>query len=432
MKMHVDNKQYAWIVCMSCALLLFCTAGLAQTGFSVYQPYLISVGGLTNTQASVVVLFRNLFGLVGMLTVAPLIRRFEVRQVVTGGLLVCSFSFFIYGFARSFWEYCVAAALAGCALGVGGMIPVSVLISRWFNEHRGLALGICMAATGLSMIVAAPVITFLVWQVSLDFSFFAEGVFVFLVAVVVGTALCICPDHLHEQPTEENHIETAKRYAPCEAPAHLSFFMMLGILVLGMAAHNLYSYISVLYQSSGFGNVEISWLLSVFGIALAVGKCVYGLIADKIGTYWSSWILYILAILGIGVCCLAGNGSFKVAVVGVILMGFGLAVNTVSISIYAAEVATEASYPATVSKYQVLSTLGALLFGVAPGAIADTTGNYVSAYVLMLFLTILGSVILQCAYHTIWERNRKYAVQLVEMRDVVSLEDDSQTVANHN
>lgn len=430
--MHMDKKQYRWAVCTACALLLFCTVGLAQTGFSVYQPYLISVGGLTNTQASAVVLFRNLFGLVGMLAVTPLILRFEVRQVVTGGLLVCSFSFFAYGSAHSFLEYCEAAALAGCALGVGGMIPVSVLISRWFNEHRGLALGICMAATGLSMIVAAPVITLLVCQVSLDFSFFVEGIFVFLVAVVVGIALHICPDNPHEESIGAHHVETAKRYAPCEAPAHLSFFMMLGILILGMAGHNLYSYISVLYQFAGFGNMEISWLLSAFGITLAVGKCVYGQMVDKMGAYWSSWILYILSILGIGVCCLAENGSVEVAVVGVSLMGFGLAVNTVSISVYAADVATEASYPATVTKYQVLSTLGALLFGVAPGAIADMTGDYVSAYVLMLFLTVLGAVILQCAYHTIWERNQKYAVQIVEKRDVVLLGNGSHTVAKHN
>lgn len=50
----MDKKQYGWAICMACALLLFCTAGLAQTGFSAYQPYLTRIGGLTNTQASTV------------------------------------------------------------------------------------------------------------------------------------------------------------------------------------------------------------------------------------------------------------------------------------------------------------------------------------------------------------------------------------------
>ena len=41
----MDKKQYGWAICMACALLLFCTAGLAQTGFSAYQPYLTRIGG---------------------------------------------------------------------------------------------------------------------------------------------------------------------------------------------------------------------------------------------------------------------------------------------------------------------------------------------------------------------------------------------------
>ena len=209
----MDKKQYGWAICMACALLLFCTAGLAQTGFSAYQPYLTRIGGLTNTQASTVVLFRNLFGLAGMLAVTPLIRRFEVRRIVTCGILLCGVSFLAYGFSRSFFGYCGAAALSGCGLGLGGMIPASVLISRWLT--------------------------------------------------------------------------------------------------------------------------------------------------------------------------------------------------TVSISMYAAGAATEESYPATVTKYQVLSTLGALLFGVVPGATADRTGDYVLAFVIMLILTIAGAVIVQTAYHAIGKENRK-------------------------
>ena len=403
----MDKKQYGWAICMACALLLFCTGGLAQTGFSAYQPYLITIGGLTNTQASTVVLFRNLFGLIGMLAVTPLIRRFEVRRIVTCGMLLCGGAFLVFGISESFVGYCMAAALSGCALGLGGMIPASVLIARWFNDHRGLALGICMAATGLSVIVASPVITILVQNRSLRFSFFAEAVFILLSAAVVWTVLRSRPDCLHTEPIGAHHVEAAKNYAPRSAPAGLSFLMMLGILVFGMPGNTLYANISVLYQSTGFAAMDISWLLTVFGIALMAGKCIYGQIADKMGTYRSSWILYILAGLGTGLCCTARNGSFEIAAAGVILMGLGLAVTTVSISMYAAGVSTEKEYPATVTKYQVLSTLGALIFGVVPGATADWTGDYVLSFIMMLVLVVTGALILQLTYRAISERNKK-------------------------
>lgn len=405
----MDKKQYGWMICAACALLLFCTGGLATTGFSAYQPYLITIGGMTNTQASTVVLFRNLFGLIGMLAVTPLIRRFEVRRLVTFGSFVCGLSFLVFGAAESFPVYCLASSLAGCALGLGGMIPVSVLISRWFNEHRGLALGICMAATGLSVIVASPVITILVQKISLRFSFFAEGIFVFLVTLIVWAVLRSRPDCLDTEPIGASHVQAAQNYAPANPSFYLGFLMMTGILIFGMPGNNLYSNISVLYQSTGFDAMDRSWLLSMFGVALTVGKCFYGQIADKMGTYRSSWILYIMAAAGTALCCLARNGSIQTAAAGVILMGFGLAVTTVSISMYAAGTSTEEAYPGTVTRYQVLSTLGALLFGVVPGYTADLTGDYVFSFVFMLILTIVGALILQLTYHVIQERNRERA-----------------------
>lgn len=403
--MKMDKAQYGWAICMACALLLFCTSGLATTGFSAYQPYLISVGGLTNTQASSVVLARNLFGLLGMLIVTPLIRKFEIRRVVTVGMLLCCACFIAFGFAKSFLGYWIAGGIAGCALGLGGMIPASILISRWFNEHRGLALGICMAATGLSTIVASPLITILVQNVSLQFSFFVEAGFVFVSAIVVYWVLRSRPDCLGTEPIGAHHIHTAPAYAPRKAPRRLFFFMMLGVLVFGMPGNTLYSHISVLYQSTGFDSVQISWLLSVFGFTLTIGKCAYGEIADKIGTYRSSWILYALTAAGTALCCMARNRNFVVAAAGVILMGFGLAITTVSISMYAAGVATEEEYSSTVSRFQILSTLGALIFGTVPGIIADHVGDYVPAFVIMLVLAIVGALILQITYHTIGKIN---------------------------
>ena len=404
----MNKKQYGWAICMACALQLFCVSGLATTGFSAYQPYLITIGGLTNTQASTVVLFRNLFGLFSMLAVTPLIRRFEVRRLVACAMVICGLSFFVFGISDNFLGYCAASSLAGCALGLGGMIPASVLISRWFQEHRGLALGICMAATGLSVIVASPFITYMVRQVSLESAFFSEGAFVLAAAVIVWLVLRSRPSCLHTEPIGAHHIGAEQTsYASHKAAPALTLSMMSGILIFGMPGNTLYSHISVLYQSTGFEAMDISWLLSIFGIALMIGKCAYGQIADKMGTYRSSWILYILTAVGTALCCLAGNGSFAVASAGVIFMGFGLAVTTVSISMYAAGIATEEDYPLTVTRFQILSTLGALLFGAVPGILADRYGNYVPAFVLMFVLAVLGACILQFTYHVIRSRDNK-------------------------
>lgn len=405
----MKDKNYGWKICFACALLLFCTGGLGSTGFSAYQPYLISNHDLTNTQASAIVMVRNLFSLLGMLTTGYIISKFEIRRVVTAAMFVSASSFLVFGLSTTFAVDCAAAILAGSALGFGGMIPASILISRWFNTHRGLALGTCMAATGLSAIIASPLITFAVNQYSLRITFFMEAAFVYAAAVVVYKIVRSNPSCKNTEPIGASYVEAAKAFASKDASKGYMFLMMAGILLFGIPGNLLYSHISVLYSAEGFSGNDISLLLSVFGIALAAGKCTYGVIVDKIGTFKASWILYGMVLVGTSMCCLAGNGNSEVACIAVAMMGFGLAVTSVSISIYAGGIATKESYSKVVTCFQVLSTLGALLFGTVPGIIADCTGSYVIAFGIMAAISCFSAVLLQITYLLITKIDKKYS-----------------------
>lgn len=394
----MKTSNYGWVICFSCTLLLFCTTGLATTGFSVYQPYLISIGGLTNTQSSMIIMIRNLFGLLGMLCAGRLIARFEVRRVISSALIICALAFFTFGSSSGFLMYAAAASLAGCALGIGGMIPASILISRWFHEHRGLALGICMSATGVSSLVGAPLITYMVEYFSMRTAFYMEAGFILLTAAIVFLLTRSNPSCLRTRPIGAATAGSARTYAAHNAPRSLYTCMMLGILMFGVPGNMLYSHISVLYQTSGFSSADISILLSMFGVALALGKCTYGLIADKLGTYRASWVLYGFCLTGNALNCLAGKGSYLMACVAVCTMGFGLAVTSLSISMYAARISTEAEYSRTLTRFQALSTSGAILFGTVPGIIADQTGSYVPAYMLMFLFGLAAALLLQTSY----------------------------------
>ena len=395
------NENYGWFVCVACTLLMFCTNGLSLAGFSAYQPYLISIGGLTNTEASTVVTFRTLFTLIAMLITTPLIKKVNVRKMSAIGMLLCALAFGLYGFAESFIGYAAAASVCGLAAGLGGTIPVSIVIARWFNGHRGLALGICMAATGFSTIVASPLITIAVQRLSLSAAFYAEAVFILISGVIVYNILRNSPYNMGLEPIGAHETGRRPAYAVHKAPSGLYMAMMIGIFIFGMPGNVLYTHISVLYRTAGFESMQISWLLSIFGFMLMTGKCVYGQIADRFGTWHSSWLLYALLVIGTVLCCFADNGSFVNASFGVALMGFGLAVTAVSISMYAAGVSTEEQYSATLTRFQVLSTVGSLVFSTVPGIIADKTGSYVPAFVIMLVLAVIGGLVLQFSYHRI-------------------------------
>jgi len=404
----MDKKQYGWWICFACSLMLFCNTGLSTTGFSIYQPYLIRLGGLTNTQASSLILLRNLSGFIGMLCSGKLLQRFEIRRIVTAGMLINGSAFFFYGISRSFFNYCFAALLIGFSYGAAGNIPATILITRWFDRYRGIALGICMASTGLSTIIASPLIMLLMEKHSLQFAFFSEAAFVLCCSIIVYALLRSRPECLHTQPIGIINSESDRsnqKYASKTAGRSLYLYMLAGIFLFGMPGNILYAHISVLYETSGFDAMQVSFLLSIFGAALTIGKIGYGYMSDKIGTYRSSWFLYSFCTIGTLLSCFAWDGSIWIARAAVILMGLGFAVTTVSMPMYAAGISSESDYAITMSRFQSLSTLGALLFGTVPGIIADKTGSYIPAFIAMLFLIIISSVFLQFIFHRIIRTN---------------------------
>ncbi len=406
----IEEHKYGWLVCAAVTLLLFCTSGLGSTGFGAYQPYLISLRGLTNTQSSTMLTIRSLFTLVGMLAASRMIERFGVRRVVTGAMLIDVIAFAILAWTNGYLGACIGAALCGTALGAGGMVPASIFINRWFHTHVGLALGICMASTGASAMIATPVITFLVERFSLRVSFLAEAVFILAASVVVYKIAYSRPSCLHTVPVGDGEKMASKSpvHAAHTAATPLMLLMMFGILVFGMPANTLHSHISVLYSGEGFTSGQVSLLVSVMGLFLAAGKCAYGWIADKIGMLRASIMLYVMVIVGCFLCTLAGNRNFVVAVMAVVLLSFGLAVVSVSISIYASKVASESDYSRTVTTFQFLNACGGLLFGRIPGMIADAQGTYVPAFSVMMALSVVGAVVMVIVYRRIRHEDHIY------------------------
>lgn len=425
--------HYSWFICVGCFLLLFCVAGLGSTAFSVYQPYLISIKGFTNFQASAVVFVRNLFCLIGMTAITPFLNKVSIRLLVTGSMLICCAAFLVFALSPGFYTFCIGSALAGLAMGCGGTIPGSIIISRWFYSHRGLALGICMSATGLATFISSPVIAAVIDAFSFTTALIAESVFILLMTILVYAILRSRPACLHLEPlgartaaqnagaegnaaaasktADEDHAasddndSTDGGYAKQTAPYHLYILMCLGILVFGTTANNVFSHLSVLYSNEGFSDAQASWVLSIFGIALAAGKCAYGQISDRIGVFRASCLMYTLVLIGTGIQCMAAVSGYGLALAGALLSGLGLAITSVAATTFAGQTASKEDYPRVVARFQLMNTLGGLIFATVPGLLADVTGSYVPAFVVMFFTALVSSVLLLATYRTICRKN---------------------------
>lgn len=398
----VRLKYYGWLICLACTLNLLCNSGLTITGFNVYPPYLIKLSGLTNTQSSSLSMIRSLFSVLGMTVNGPILAALGYRATAAAAVFCVAGGFILQAFVGNYFGYALASAIFGLTYGIGGIIVVSVVITRWFNKHRGLALGICMAATGLSSVLSSNTVPHLIERYSLATAFWVEGIFCALCGLVNLIVIRDNPSDIGAPPIGEGEeLRAEKVYADKDAPAMYLNLMIFGLTVFGMAFVNVTTHVSVLYRTEGFPQESVTLILSVMGICLAGGKCIYGMIADRIGVFRASRLFYILFTVGTGLCCLAFNGSTVIGVFAIAMMSVGLASATVSSPMYASGAVTEANYAKMLTKFQTFHTVGGLIFGTVPGIIADITGTYVPAFVIMTAFGVFSTVLLQITYYKI-------------------------------
>ena len=402
--------HYGWAVCAAATGLLFITMGTVSNGFSVYLPFILAERGLTNAQTSSLVTLRCLVSFFAMLGIGWYFRAFSIRIGTAIAAACAGIAFLLYSTAGDYRTFCVGAAVSGLSYGFGSMIPVSILMARWFQTHRALALSICATGSGIATIVLPPVTTRLVEKLSMTGTFRIEAVFIFVLTAVIFLLLRNDPAEKGLAPYGQEPEETEKTdtSAPAEDASPARFrsltpkmwaLMALVSLCMGGLANPGFSHLSVLFTSEGFSSMVVALIISGTGLAITLGKLLYGSTTDRIGGKRSSLLFGGLLLAGHILCCLTFTGSLILCVAIVICLGVGYPIATIGPSVWAGDMSSPDQYPKVVRRLQVIYALGALLFAGVPGILADRFGGtYIPAYILFSVFLALALLFIWLAY----------------------------------
>ncbi|MDR1829128.1 MAG: MFS transporter, partial [Methylobacteriaceae bacterium] len=384
-------------------LQTFVIVGLTSGVFSVYLPYLINDYHFTNTQTSTLIALRASLAFAALFLMTGYLRLLDIRLGLAVAGLCSAASFFLYGFAADNYPVAlVAACLAGMAYGFGGMVPVTIIIGRWFKDHNATALGFCAAGSGVAAIAGPIAITALTETFSVPAAFTVESGVITLIVAVIFLLVRNRPIDTPTEPDAPAPEVGGVPVAPAEGPgmSRRGFLLMLaGITMLGGFATTGNAHLAVLFRSEGFTAVEIALLLSAEGIAMTVGKGLFGVIADAVGTFRANFLYFLVAIAGYALCMVsARTHDTALAVTAVSLAGVGLSLATVGLAVWVTELSSAAEFERNVKRMQIAYVSGAVLVGVMPGFLADTLGSYIPAYIIFTGFAAATMVIVQTQY----------------------------------
>ena len=395
------GNRRAWLACLGCSAALFVVMGLGVNAFTVYQPYLLELQHFTNAQGSWITTVRSLFGMLSMATADTLCRRLGLRRVIAAGLGCFVLSYGLFGAAQSFPACCFAAVFSGLAYGYGGMVPLTLVISRWFRDKRGFALGLMAASSGISTIVAPPLLTRAIEGAGLRLSFWGEGLFSLILALLAVLLIRDSPEELGLQPYSTGESPVQGKTIPVRQKDFtpvLWWAAVAAAFFTGGPCGPGFSHLTVLYTAEGYDSGTVALMISCFGVVLMLSKVLYGSISDALGSRTANFFTFGTGIAGFALCCLAPLGSMPLNWVGLVCTALGMPLSSVSLSVWAGELSGGGDYDRLVKWLSTSYMVGALVTGPVPGMLADRFGSYGPAYALFAGCLVCSMILIQGVY----------------------------------
>lgn len=325
---------YGWLIVFVSAIGLFLGAPLMVFSFSVFfKPLTV---GFHASRAAVSLAF-SLFNSIGALLIPGtglLIDRFGAKRVILVstlifGLILCS----ALWVGTGLWQLYLLFSLLGIFMASGpAPVPYGVVISHWFDRHRGLALALAMMGIGVGSIVvpilSQRLITAFGWRMA--FAIFG-GATLLVPLPIVAALLQNDPAErgLHPDGDETGRVDLKPQQ---ELPGltwheiwHSSTFWVLICIfsLAGAAVHGVALHMAAIFTDRGITPERAAIATSLVGAAVIVGRLGSGYLLDRLFAPHVAILLYGATAVGTAILCTrtVGNAAFVAAFLAGLGMG---------------------------------------------------------------------------------------------------------------
>jgi len=254
---RMQKLHKAWKVCIGCSILIFCTSGLCVNAFSIYLPYILSYNNFTNTQISMLITARSFSAFVAMFLTGIFYEHVDLRKgMAMAGYLVAG-SFLLYGLAKSYPMYFLSAIITGIGYGFGTMVPIGIMLNRWFRSDLSLATGICACVTGLSTLGLPSLIALSIEKNGLSETFIIESIIIVILITICYLLISSSPAKANCEPyynsESKNKSVSTKQLSNYNPVMNGKAWIILVpmMLLIGGVTNTAYSHLSVFMTSTG-------------------------------------------------------------------------------------------------------------------------------------------------------------------------------------
>ena len=401
------NIYYGWWVLVSLFVFMAVSIGLVVNSFSFFFGPITQDLGFSLGDFSLTASISAVVAMLGCIVVGKIIHRVDIRVIVSVSTVVYVAAIIASAYCWNLSEFYVAYAFIGLGYaGIGG-VGVSQIVANWFKEKQGLAMGIAMMGSGVGGMIFGPVLNWLILSYGWRNALIVVGVIVAVVTLPFSIFVVrLQPADKGLAPygaSEVSRSGASSRVAAepdaaatgltlAEAARTVPFWGLCvtnfaaGLLVMAVQMH-----VPNFLGSVGFTSSFAALVMVISNGVLIVGKLVLGVVDDVLGTRRS--VLFIFALYLLTLVSLYFLRSVTSAIVFAVLFGFGAAITTVGLPLWAGAVVGSRDFAMIFAIMSMFMTIGAAVGVPLTGFIVDSTGSYGTAWLLLIAVTVVATVI---------------------------------------
>ncbi|MGO9058490.1 MAG: MFS transporter [Candidatus Binataceae bacterium] len=404
MTYETTRERRGWMIVASLFLIMVIINGSGYGAQGVFFTPLLKQFGWTRAKLS---LLQSTMGLtmgVAMPLAGWLLDRVEARLVMLAGALVAGAAFAAASQAHSFAPMLAAYIAFGFGMGASTTLPAAFVVSNWFEDRRGVALGVAMAGASFGGTVMTLIAGFALAWGGWRIGYVAMALPIFVVAIplilfvvkgrperekrtVTGAAIASRTD-----PHTASGAADLPGFELAEVLRSRSFWLIcLCFFAFAFSATGTVVHLIPYLIGAGFAPTRAALAMSVLLAVGAAGKPVFGWFADRFSIRVA--VLVVFAGLAAGYILLLRAVDARMLVITLAVIGpvWGAALSLLPVLL--ADACGLRRYGSISGILGVFSTVGAALGPVVAGAVFDATHSYAPIFELYAALLLICALI---------------------------------------
>lgn len=325
----------------------------------------------------------------------------NLKKIQTTSIIIYCLVYATYAFAQNPIHLYITSFILGIAFLGSTMIPISIMITNWFDNKRGLAMSLGLSGVGIGGFVLSPLLTIWLDKYGWRKTYLIYAVIMLLVSLPVSIFLFKkSPEDMGLNALGAKELNKYDKGHTGDFDLSISIkesytkpffiFLLLGMIFNGLINTGALGQFPPALEGL-HGPTVAATIISLYSVVGIFGKLILGWVNDKFGIV--KGILFGCITFGLAFFMMLFASNIILAYLMAIFFGLGNAMGAVMPPLLTSTIYGPKKYGQVYGYISSATQLGLTFGSILVASIFDITKSYKPAWVLMILLTI-GVIIL--------------------------------------